>query len=303
MVKKIPTFRKNNRPVGLVLGAAGLGGVWGGIKPSESVETILFALENDIDRIDTAPAYSRSEELIGKALDEWTGVRPYISTKVGRLNGDSALIANHNYQIDVMAHSVQRSMELLRCEKLDLLFLHEPEMVPLDQISGVIDFLVDLKARGIVNEIGFGGMPTQNYFEFVRAGLFDVVMGYNNLDAACIDGMAVDIPFLKNNQISIYQGSPLHMGLLGNRYDLYTTKKPEWMPQKVLENAKSVFKLSNQFRISLPALAHRFILSIQEVDHMVLGAKNMIQLKQTLNDCTKGILVEKIFQSIVEKMK
>ena len=48
MIKNKPTYRKNKEPVGLVLGAAGLGGVWGPIDPEESVDTILYALENGI---------------------------------------------------------------------------------------------------------------------------------------------------------------------------------------------------------------------------------------------------------------
>ena len=293
------TYRTNEKSVGLVLGAAGLGGVWGNIDPDESIETILYALENGIDRIDTAPAYSRSEELVGKALRKWQGTEPFLSTKVGRLKGESAEVSVNNYQINVMRESVARSMELLGRKKLDLLFLHEAEKVPLEQIPEVIAFLVQLKKQGIVENIGFGGTPPPVYFKYIEQGLFDVVMGYNNLDACCIDAMDTVIPFLIQHDLLIYQGSPLHMGLLGNRFESYTKKIPEWIPEKVIDNASLAKTLAHSYDLPLPTLAHRFILSIAEVDYMVIGAKNMTELTATLNDCVLGKLEKELFYKLI----
>ena len=58
-----PAYINRTAPVftNLVLGTAGLGGVWGKIDPGESVEAILLALESGINRLDTAPAYNESE--------------------------------------------------------------------------------------------------------------------------------------------------------------------------------------------------------------------------------------------------
>lgn len=287
----------------MVLGAAGLGGVWGKVDPEESIETILYALENGIERIDTAPAYSRSEEFLGKALRKWRGRQPFVSTKVGRLKGATAEECNTNYDIKVMGESVEQSMEMLGRTKLDLLFLHEPEKVPIAQIPEVIDFLVHLKKQGIVLQIGFGGSPTPPYFEYMERGLFDVSMGYNNLDAACLDGMRTDIPFLTQQGVLIYQGSPLHMGLLGNSYTLLASQRPDWLPQRVIENAQMANSLAEQSDMSLTSLAHRFMMSIYEIDFMVIGAKNMLELKSTLKDYETGQLDEKLFNRIIEQIK
>ncbi len=302
MKKRKPGYRENKYPVGMVLGAAGLGGVWGEVDPEESIATILYALENGIDRIDTAPAYSRSEEFVGKALRRWKGAKPFLSTKVGRLKGESAEDSINNYDVSAMRESVARSMELLGREKLDLLFLHEAEKVPLAQIPAVVDFMVQLKKQGDAERIGFGGMPPPVYFKYIRKGLFDVVMGYNNLDACCIDGMDTDIPFLSQQDMVIYQGSPLHMGLLGNSYTLLASQRPDWLPQRVIENARMANSLAEQSDMPLTSLAHRFMMSIYEIDFMVIGAKNMLELKSTLKDYETGQLDEKLFNRIIEQI-
>jgi aryl-alcohol dehydrogenase-like predicted oxidoreductase len=300
MENRKPTYRKNKVPAELVLGTAGLGGVWGHIERRESVDTILYALENGIQRLDTAPAYNISEEIIGEALSEWNGKRPFVSTKVGMLKGETAHSNNHNFETKVMHSSVSLSMERLHCEKLDLLFLHAPELVFEEDVERVVDFMLELKNRKIVANIGFGGTPPKIYWPYIKKGGFDIVMGYNNLDACCLDGMFEDIPFLRGQGLSLYQGSPLHMGLLGNRFESYVQEAPEWITKEMVKNAIKIKGLADSAGISLPELAHRYILSVLEIDYLVLGSRNMKQLKNSLSDCNKGILEEDLFNKITK---
>ena len=81
----------------LVFGTSGLGGVWGEVAESESIDCILYALENGITSFDTAPSYSDAELYLGKALQQWKGMKPFVSTKVGRKKADSAFDAKLDY--------------------------------------------------------------------------------------------------------------------------------------------------------------------------------------------------------------
>lgn len=49
----------------VVLGTAGLAGIWGDVDKRESVDAILFALESGITHFDSAPAYSDAESILG----------------------------------------------------------------------------------------------------------------------------------------------------------------------------------------------------------------------------------------------
>ena len=285
----------------LVLGTAGLGGVWGKIDPGESVEAILLALESGINRLDTAPAYNESEVIVGMALNQWGGERPYVSTKVGRLRADTAEQATVNYSVEAMKESIYTSIE--RLDHIDLLFLHEPEMVPKAQISEVIGFLLEQKSIGKIAAIGLGGIITEEYHHYIQQGVFDVIMTYNNLNACCLSGMEHDIPFFKKNGVTIYQGSPLHMGLLGNRFEKYNKNRPYWLSKKDLNNAQKVKRLADSHGIGLSGMAHRFLLSIEEVDYLVLGAVNKEQLLQSLEDCKQGSLEKDLFNDVIEQIE
>ena len=298
MEKRKPSYRSNKAPAQLVLGTAGLGGAWGKIDPQESIDVMLCALENGVERLDTAPAYNIAEELVGKALRQWKGKAPFVSTKVGRLKGEKADDANDNVETEVMERSVSLSLERLGRKQLDLLFLHVPEQVPADDIRRVTDFLTGLKETGKAGKVGFGGTPPQRYWPYVREGVFDVIMGYNNLDACCLDAMSEDVPFMRSQGLTVYQGSPLHMGLLGNRFEAYIENSPDWITAKAVENAKKINRLAIEAGMSLPMLALRYILSVGEVDYLVLGSRNMKQFQQSLADCRDGVLEEDMFDRV-----
>ena len=303
-----PTYRSENTPTdrtrpdglppGLVLGTAGLGGVWGDIDRQESVDTILYALENGVNRLDTAPAYRDAEAIVSEALRQHTGPRPRVSTKVGKLRADAADERTNNYALSSMQQSVAESQEKLGTNRLDLLFLHEPEQVPTDQVPEVIDFMKQTKRSGVAATIGLGGVVPSAFHEAIREGVFDVVMSYNNLDAACLDGLQSDIPFFRTHGLTTYQGSALHMGLLGNRFEKYQENPPEWISQNALARAGKAHALAQRLGMKLPTLAHRYLLSMQEVDYLVLGAKNLPQLTATLADCRAGRLEETVFEEL-----
>ena len=57
------------------LGTWAIGGwMWGGSDEAESIKTIQHAVDIGINLIDTAPVYGFgcSEEIVGKALGEWS---------------------------------------------------------------------------------------------------------------------------------------------------------------------------------------------------------------------------------------
>ncbi|WKN45475.1 aldo/keto reductase [Tunicatimonas pelagia] len=298
-----PTYRAKASLPGLVLGTAGLGGVWGAIDTPESIDTILYALENGVARLDTAPAYRDAESIVGQALKQWSGQPPFVSTKVGKLRADRADERTNNYDPKVMERSVKQSQDTLGVDRIDLLFLHEPDQVPTERVAEVIDFLVRVRQSGWAAAIGLGGNVPATFYPAIQQGHFDVVMSFNNLDACCLDGMQEAIPFFRKHSLTTYQGSALHMGLLGNRYEKYQQQAPEWISEADLRRARHAAALAQQLAMKLSTLAHRYLLSMEEVDYLVLGAKNQQQLTQTLSDCQAGKLDEAVFNELTNQIR
>lgn len=283
---------------GLVLGTAGLGGLWGSINPSASVDAILYALEQGLTALDTAPAYSRAESLVGQALRQWTGQRPTISTKVGRLRSDQPDVAHYDYTPESIRQSAYRSLETLGVDYLDLLLLHDPEAIPAAMIPEAIATLVKLREEGVTRSLGVGGNFPAHFRPYLTADVFRVSMGFNRLNAVCRVALAHELPFLQSRSIAFWQASPLYMGLLSDKLDTLLKSPPAWIDPTHLEAAQQIRTYADPLGLTLPEVALRYLRSVVGPEKIVIGAANRAEIQNSLKSWKKGSLPEPIFSTL-----
>ncbi|GAB3661401.1 aldo/keto reductase [Echinicola sediminis] len=274
----------------LVLGTAGLGGVWGTIDEEESLEAILYGLEQGIGHIDTAPAYMDAEAIVGKALKQWKGQVPMISTKIGKKRGLAEQLGLTDYEPEHLKTSLYRSLERLHLQQIDLLFLHEPELIPKKKLGLIMDLLTCFKEEGLVKKVGLGGGAPLFLKAYVESGHFDVVMDFNGYNLVERKAEQVDFPYYKKHRLAIYEGSPLMMGLLGQRLEEFVKNRPLWLTKAHIQKARELYVLALEHKMELSSLAHRFLLNKDIVDKVVVGPSGLSQLKSTISDFKKGPL-------------
>lgn len=122
--------------------------------PSDSaVDRLLNTLlDLGINYIDTAPAYGISEERIGRAIgtrrDEFL-----LSTKVGETFDDGR--STYDFSERAVRTSVQRSLERLRSDDLDIVLIHcdENDLQILNH-TDVVPTLTALRDAGVIKAIG-----------------------------------------------------------------------------------------------------------------------------------------------------
>lgn len=294
-----PAFGGTSR---LVYGTSGLGGVWGAVQESESIDALLYALENGISVFDTAPAYANAELYLGKALRQWQGKKPFISTKVGRLKGEDAFEIKLDYSKDAMTRSLENSLETLGIDQIDLLFLHEPHLTPVKDIESILDTLKGFKEAGFVQQLGVGGNPNEAFLPYITKSNFDVVSGFLRMDACNLSVFSGEMQRYQAAGIAYYAASALHFALLGNRYESCQQAGPDgtWITQSDLDHAKQVKALADELDMPLPTLAQRYLFSIAEADRVVMGARNLKQINATVEDWKLGKLPEAVFHQITE---
>ena len=284
----------------LVYGTSGIGGVWGPVRESESIEALLYALNNGISVFDTAPSYSNSELYVGKALRQWNGARPFVSSKIGRLKGSDAFDMKLDYSYEGMKRSIHNTLDILGLEYLDLLFLHEPHMVPLNEIERILDHLKEFKSLGLTRRLGVGGNPNPEFLRYITKNNFDVVSGYLRMDACNLSVFDGEIQQYKKEGIAYYAASALHFSLLGNRFQKYIDEGVvgEWITENDLNNAIKIKAIADSLEMPLSTLAQRYLFSISEADRIVIGARNVDQIKATVSDWQSGKLSEEVFDTI-----
>lgn len=282
----------------LALGLAGLGGAWGPVDETESLATIQAALAGGLRVFDAAPSYGAAERLLGAALADWRGVPIVISTKVGRLPSRSAHEGRYDYTPTALRRSLETSLKALGRDQVDLLFLHEPQLVPPPDRAQVVATLRELQAAGLALRLGLAGGHGADWDGFVETGAFDVAMLFRRVDPCILDGLIDDVPRLRGHQLATYGASPLHMGLLGARYEEFTRTRPDWVWGPQIDRAIRLKALADRHGLALPSLAHRFTMSIAELDRIVIGASNRRELAAALADFKAGPLPVELFDDV-----
>ena len=148
---------------GLKISRMGFGGIPIQRIDAEGTKELIYKLrDSGVNYIDTARAYTVSEEYLGYALD---GIRNdfVIATKSGSRTKEA------------MAADVDISLKNLRTDYIDLYQIHNPNPAALDEIlapGGALEALQEAKAAGKIGHIGIT-LHTMDLFE--RAVEFDWV--------------------------------------------------------------------------------------------------------------------------------
>ena len=266
----------------LVLGTAGLAGLWGKIDEDESVKTILYALEQGITHFDAAPAYADAERILARALREWKGPQPFVSTKAGKLKADHPDSISYDFSPAGIFKSAHESLQLFGRDQLDLLFLHDPPGMTAAEIPYAVEAMQILKRDGLVKNIGIGGNYGASFEPFVADNGFTHFMGFNRYNI--INQSARDTEFvqLENAGIQVWQASPLYMGLLGNKLDQYAQSEPEWIPATDLQQAIAMKKYCDASGLSLTGLALQYVFNSPCINKLVLGASKHSELEESI---------------------
>jgi aryl-alcohol dehydrogenase-like predicted oxidoreductase len=197
-----------------------------------------------------------------------------------------------------MKKSVEDSLNVLGVPVIDTLFLHEPSVIKEDDADRIIETLISLKQMGYAKRLGVGGNSPDWFKKYITPDVFEVVMEYNRLNACNLDALHTSLPDCESKGIEFYVASPLHMGLLGSRFESFTANPPAWLDKNVIETAKRVKPIADRYGLSLPSLAHRFLLSLSHDFKIVIGAVDSYQLQQSICDFAEGPLSCELFDEI-----
>jgi len=194
-------------------GAWAIGGTWGDVNDDESLRALHHAVDRGVNFFDTADVYGdgRSERLLGRLRRERARDNLIITTKAGKrqapLEGNTFSRAN-------LTAFVERSLQNLQVEALDLLQLHCPptDVLYRPEVFGVMD---DLVAAG---KIRCYGVSVERVEEALKAidfpGVQTIQIVYNIVRQRPSE---LFFPEAKRRQVGILARLPLASGLLAGK--------------------------------------------------------------------------------------
>jgi aryl-alcohol dehydrogenase-like predicted oxidoreductase len=296
----------------LTLGGGGLGQIWGPTTREEAVATAKAAVDAGITLIDLAPMYGRgeAEAVIGEAFGGKLpgGVRVTTKCQLGN-PGPGEVVPKFEKHLT-------RSLKALKMERVDLFFLHS-NIAPDDYtyarydevkdrfvtpwsvyLADVIPVMEDLKARGLIGAWGITGtgLPKTIMEALRHEPKPAAVQAVANLMDSAGDMRQYEEPAEPRNIIRTAKANEVGvMGIRAVATGALTAELDRPLPTddatyQDYQKAAPYRALCAELGEDPALLAHRYALSMEGVDTVILGVKNRDELKGVVEAEAQGPL-------------
>ena len=290
----------------LGLGGAQFGNLYQEMTEPEAGATFEAAWDGGIRYIDTAPHYGLglSERRLGALLRGRPRDSYVLSTKVGRvlepnprgagLSDDEGFAVpattrrRWDFSRDGVRRSLEDSLERLGLDRIDIVYLHDPENHWQQAMDEALPALVELREEGVVRAVGAGMNLAEPLTELVERHDVDVVMcagrhtlleqSYGLLDAAWRRGVGVVAAGVFNSGLLAHQRPAV-----GARYYY------ELAPAELVVRAGAIAEVCEAHGVSLPDAALAFPMRHPAVVSVVFGAAHEGQVREALRSAARGV--------------
>ena len=277
----------------------GSGGIWGAIGQLDQAGVDVLLAESigaGVNFVDTADIYAegRSEQLLGQSIRNLSIARKdiVIASKfygaTGTAPNDRG--ASRAHIIDAVAASLRR----MQIEYIDLYQIHGFD--PVTPFEETFRALEDLVQRGLVRYLGCSNWPAWQIMKALGVcerhdwARLHSMQAYYSLVGRDIEHEIV--PMVRDQGMGLMIWSPLAAGLLSGKYGAGAAaeqagRRAAWdFPPVDADRASrciaAMRPLAEHMGVSVACIALAWLLSKSHVTSVIIGAKNVSQLKDNL---------------------
>jgi len=265
------------------------------VEDEEAARVVRRAVELGVAYVDTAPQYGHgtSERRVGAALRELDRSTYVLSTKVGRLivareGGDTGIFADappsdavFDFSRDGVLRSFAASLERLGVDRVDVLYVHDPDDHEEEALSSAYAAVRELRDEGTVGAIGVGMNQSRIPTRFVREREVDCVLlagRYTLLDRSGAEDL---LPACLETGVSVVIGGVFNSGVLatprpGATYDYAAA------PPQVVARAQELDGICREHGVPLKAAALQFPLRHPAIASILTGARSVAELEENV---------------------
>ncbi|MFJ1807454.1 MULTISPECIES: aldo/keto reductase [unclassified Streptomyces] len=287
----------------LAFGAAVIGNLLTEVGEEQAYEAVAAAWQRDIRYFDTAPHYGLglSERRLGAALREHPRAQYTISTKVGRRleptdrGGDDladgfAVPATHrrvwDFSADGVRRSLEASLERLGLDRVDVVYLHDPDDHAEQAFREGYPALEKLRSEGVVGAIGAGMNQAEMLTRFVRDTDVDVVLCAGRYTLLDQRARAELLPAAVERGVSVVVGGAFNSGLLADPRPVATFNYAQ-APGDLLDRALRMKETAERHGITLRAAALAFCAAHPAVASVLVGTRSAAEVR----DCAEQFAI------------
>lgn len=284
----------------LGFGTAPIGNLYRAVYDDVARAAVEAAWEHGIRYYDTAPHYGlgAAERRLGDVLSGQPRDSYLLSSKVGRLlrpnpapqgrdpegfDMPDDLTRVYDYSRDGVLRSIEESLDRLGTDRLDVVYIHDPDEYWEEAISGAVPALAELRDQGVIGAYGAGMNQSAMLERFVREADLDLVMlagRYTLLEQS--DSRSL-IEACRERGVGIVDVGVFNSGLLSKARpasDAMYNYAPA--PVAMLDRANALADLAEKHGTTLPAVAMAFPYREPAVVSVVLGMRTAEQVMQNV---------------------
>ncbi len=280
----VPPIAVGCAPIGNVPEAFGYG-----VTEEDARATIHAALDSPIPYIDTAALYGdgESKRRVGLVLRERGGLpaNAFLQTKQGRNP------KNDDYSGDTVKRRMERSLELLGVDRIEVVYLHDQEWTTFADAfapGGPVEVLQQFRDQGVIGHLGVAGGPIPVQMQYIETGAFDAVIHHNRytllnrsaeplIDAAVARGMAV------------LNAAPYGSGMLVKGPDAYPRYAYQQAPAEMIDRVRQFAGIADRHGVPLPAVALQFSTRDSRMTATIVGMSRPDRITETIRYLTTPI--------------
>jgi D-threo-aldose 1-dehydrogenase len=252
------------------------------VSKQRASDTLHAVFESPLNFLDTAASYGdgESERRIGEVLADIGGLPEdcVLATKADRdpKTGD--------FSGDQMRRSVERSLRLLGLDRLQLVYLHDPEHETFEHMmapGGPVEVLMSLRGEGIIQHVGVAGGPIDLMIRFVETDLFEAVITHNRYTLVHRSAESL-LDVAVSRGIPALNAAPYGGGMLARGPEVYSRYEYRDAPKELLERAHVMQRACRDHSIPLAAAALQFSLRDPRVTSTIVGISRAERVRETL---------------------
>lgn len=286
----------------LGLGVAQFGNLYREASDDEVAAAFNAAWDGGIRYFDTAPHYGLglSERRIGALLREHRRDDYVLSTKVGRLlvpNPSGAgtqdtegfsvaatLRREWDFSAGGIRRSIDESLERLGLDRIDIVYLHDPDDHWEQASREAVPALVKLRDEGVIGAFGAGMNQSAMLAEFVRRCDVDVVMLAGRYTLLEQRALADLMPAAVERGVRVVAAGVYNSGLLArDRPPADAHYNYESASADLIARARVIASVCERHGCTLPQAAIAFVLRHPAVVSAVVGAQTGVQAASNID--------------------
>lgn len=259
------------------------------VSEEQARRTLRTVFESPINFLDTAASYGdgESERRIGEALREMGGLPEgaVLATKADRD------LTSGDFSGEQIRRSVERSLKLLGLEKLQLLYLHDPEHESFEHMmssGGPVEVLKELQEEGIIEHLGVAGGPIDLMVRFVETGLFEAAITHNRYTLVKQSAEPL-LDVAAERGVALLNAAPYGSGILAKGPDSYPRYAYGEAPTEMVDRVRRMQEACREHDVPLAAAALQFSTRDPRVTSTIVGVSHPERVGQTLELATHPI--------------